>query len=113
VPLSRKSHSRPDGRMGVLAAVLPHSRDVASNISRIPGRFIERGRQQANEAQLRIDQVLQHGLHSLRGPFGLSRAAQDGPALWQKIDLAFGAFGGTQGLAIVKVSAPVPSAVPG
>ena len=52
-----------DGRMRVLPAVFPHSRNIATDIAGIKIRVIERRIEQAHQAVVAAHQSVVHGLH--------------------------------------------------
>ena len=59
----RKRHRRPDRRMGVLAAILPHTRHVSADVARIDAQVVERRIQKLNEPVLALDQAFVDGVH--------------------------------------------------
>src|ERR1700722_7808703 len=56
--------------------------------------------------------MILYGLHRLTSTLRIARAAQDGPALRQGIDLAFQVTFRAEWFAAIKIGAPVPLAVP-
>src|SRR5262245_40352772 len=98
--------------MRVLPAIFAHARQVSLDVTRIARGMIKRRIEQLNQSQVTLYQPVVHRVHGRPPAFGDSNPAEDGPALRQAIDLTLGVGSGAERLAIVKESAPIPTAVP-
>ena len=63
VAQGREGEDRPDGAVGVLAAVLADARQVALDVARIDVGMVERRGEEQDEAVVATDEVLVHGVH--------------------------------------------------
>jgi hypothetical protein len=98
--------------MGVLAAVFPHTGDIALDIARVVRRLVERWREETNEPvglrhEIALDRV--QGLHS---PLGRCRTGDHRPGLGQGIDAAFVALRRAERGAVVIIGPAIPTPVP-
>src|SRR5262245_49250281 len=109
----REGHHCPNSRMSVLATVFAHARDIAFDITWVEMRFGKRRIEQLDEPRIPAHEPLIDGFHCLTSAVRSTGAGKDRPALGQRIDLALGICPGTQGFAVVKISASIPLAVPG
>jgi len=85
-----KRHSGPDGAMSILAAILAHAREVAFDVTGIEGGMVERGIEELDQPGDVADEARHPRLSWPGGAMRITGAADDGPALRQGIDLAFG-----------------------
>ncbi len=108
----RERDNRPDGRVGVLAAVLPDARQVPLDVARIDIGMIEWRGEQQNEAVTRPDEELLHRGHRLAGVGRVGCPGQDAPRLGDRVDPAFRVLSGAERGSIVEEGSPVPVAVP-
>ena len=60
-----KGHGRPDGRMRILAAILPHARGVAFDVAGIQRRGVKGRIKQLDQLLFATHKTLIHGLHGL------------------------------------------------
>jgi hypothetical protein len=87
VAAQRCGEDGPQGGVGVLGAVLPHTGEVSLDVPRIGGRLIEGRREEDDEPVGLADQVLFHGAHGPRLPVGPAGARYDAPALGNGVEL--------------------------
>ena len=105
-------HDHPEGRVRVLAAVLPDSGRIALDVTRILGRLVERRREEEHDLRPAPDEVGADGVErALREAEG-NRAREHRPGLRDGVDPALVVLGRAQGRAVVVVAPPVPLAVP-
>jgi uncharacterized protein YndB with AHSA1/START domain len=83
-------HQHPDGRMGVLPAILPQARQITLDVARIHGRGIERRREQQDQLFVMSYQLPLDGLHGLQRACRRGGPGKDRPALRQRINAALG-----------------------
>ena len=107
-----ESEDRPDGSVGVLAAVLADARQIALDVAWIDVGLVERWREQEDETVTASNEVfLDRGHRPLRvGRIGGSR--EDTPRLGDRVDAALDVHGGAKRGAIVEEGSAVPVAVP-
>src|SRR5260370_29371583 len=98
--------------MRILAAILANPRDITFDIARMKIGFIKRRIEQLNQAFLSADQTLIYRLHGLASAMRIASAADNRPALWQRINLAFQVDMRTERFPVIEISAPIPFAVP-
>jgi hypothetical protein len=75
-------------------------------------RFVKRRIEQLNQPFFLADQALVYRLHGLTSPIRIASTADNRPALWQRINLAFQVDMRTERFAVIEISAPIPFAVP-
>src|ERR1019366_9583841 len=103
---------RPTLRVRVWAAVLARAANVARDVAgRGPGS-IERRIEQLHEARVGVHEAAVDGVHRLPGAIIRRGAGEDGPALRDRVDPAFGIARRAERRAVVEPGAPVPGAVP-
>jgi hypothetical protein len=71
---ARQRHDRPDGRVRVLAAVLPNAGQIPFDVARIVGHPIEGWRQQEHDLRVAPHQMCAHGIHGALGAARLRRS---------------------------------------
>ena len=113
VAQGREGHGRPDGGVGVLAAVLAHAGHVALDVAGVQLRLVEGRIEQLDQAVLAAHQALVHRLHGQARALGVARPGQHRPALRDRIDPAFAVVRRAQRRAVVEPGAAIPVAVPG
>jgi hypothetical protein len=85
---------------------------VAADVTGVALGSIEWRRQQSYQSVVAVHEALVDGVHrGARSP-GFRRAGKNGPALRDRIDLAFGIGRGSEWRAVVEVGAAIPCAVP-
>ena len=112
VAQARKRHCRPDRRMGVLATIFAYARYITADVAGVQVGLVEGWVEQLDQ---RMVAPYQPGIDCLHGnlrAFGIAGAGQHGPALRNRIDLAFRIAGRAEWCAVVEISAPVPAAIP-
>eukprot|EP00825_Cyclidium_porcatum_P015593 TRINITY_DN18937_c0_g2_i1.p2 TRINITY_DN18937_c0_g2~~TRINITY_DN18937_c0_g2_i1.p2 ORF type:complete len:499 (+),score=45.42 TRINITY_DN18937_c0_g2_i1:295-1791(+) len=109
----RKGHGRPDGCMRVLPPVLAHAGNVPFDIARVEMGLVKGRIEHLNDPGLRPHQTLLHSPQGLAGTLRVPGAAENGPGLGHRVNLALWTGLGTQRFAVVEPGAQVPLAVPG
>src|SRR6516162_952749 len=112
IAFQRKRSHGPNRAVRILTAVLPYTGHVAFDIAGMQRCLVKWRIKQLNQFCFSSDQTSVHGFHRLARALGITGPADDGPALRQRIDLAFRVEMRTQGLAIIEIGAAIPITVP-
>ena len=108
----RERDDRPDGGVGVLAAVLADARQIPLDVARIDLGMVEGRREQQDEAVAPPDEELLHRGHGPTGVVGIGGPGEHAPRLGDRIDPALRVLGGAERGAIIEEGPAVPVAVP-
>src|ERR1700745_1600504 len=112
VSKQRKCHDRPNRRMGVLAAILSDTWNIAFDVAGVEIGSIKRRIKKLNQVLFAANQTGIYGLHGLPSALRIAGAADDRPALRQRVDLAFRVDMRTERFAVIVVCAPISLSVP-
>jgi len=82
-PHEGEGHRRPDRTVGVLAAVLAHTGNVAFDIPGLTGDLSKGGSNSTTSPVVAVDKAPIHGLHRLARARRVAGAADHRPALRQ------------------------------
>src|SRR5437660_11955899 len=85
----REGHRSPNSAVGVLAAILADTGNVAFDVAGIERRFVKGWIEKLNEFGFAMNQTLIDGVHVLTRALRIAGAADHRPALRQRIDLTF------------------------